>query len=39
VAADEMLTLAERDGAYERSLIEITVARTLRGIMEGSILA
>jgi carbon-monoxide dehydrogenase medium subunit len=38
VAADEILALANRDGGYERSLIEITVARTLRGIMEGSIL-
>jgi carbon-monoxide dehydrogenase medium subunit len=37
VAADEILSLAEKDNAYERNLIEITVARTLRSIMEGSI--
>jgi carbon-monoxide dehydrogenase medium subunit len=37
IAADEILALAEKDNAYERTLIEITVARTLRSIMEGSI--
>jgi aerobic carbon-monoxide dehydrogenase medium subunit len=37
MAADEILALAEKDNAYERTLIEITVARTLRSIMEGSI--
>jgi carbon-monoxide dehydrogenase medium subunit len=37
IAADEILALAEKDNAYERTLIEITVARTLRTIMEGSI--
>ncbi len=36
IAADEILSMAEKDNAYERTLIEITVARTLRGIMEGS---
>jgi aerobic carbon-monoxide dehydrogenase medium subunit len=36
LAADEILSMAEKDNAYERTLIEITVARTLRGIMEGS---
>jgi carbon-monoxide dehydrogenase medium subunit len=37
LAADEILAMAEKDNAYERTLIEITVARTLRSIMEGSI--
>jgi carbon-monoxide dehydrogenase medium subunit len=37
LAADEILSMAEKDNAYERTLIEITVARTLRSIMEGSI--
>jgi len=37
VAADEILALTEKNGAYERSLVEITVARTLRSIMEASI--
>jgi carbon-monoxide dehydrogenase medium subunit len=37
IAADEILALAEKDNAYERTLIEICVARTLRSIMEGSI--
>jgi carbon-monoxide dehydrogenase medium subunit len=37
VAADEILAMAEKDSTYERTLIEITVARTLRSIMEGSI--
>lgn len=36
IAADEILAMAEKDNAYERTLIEITVARTLRTIMEGS---
>jgi CO/xanthine dehydrogenase FAD-binding subunit len=35
IAAEEMLSLAKKDNPYERTLIEITVARTLRGIMEG----
>jgi carbon-monoxide dehydrogenase medium subunit len=34
-AADEILAMAEKDNPYERTLIEITVARTLRSIMEG----
>ena len=38
IAASEILAMAEKDSAYERTLIEITVARTLRSIMEGSIL-
>ena len=37
IAAEEILTLAKKDSPYERSLIEITVARTLRSIMEGGI--
>jgi carbon-monoxide dehydrogenase medium subunit len=37
VAADEILAMAEKDNPYERTLIEITVARTLRSIMEGAI--
>jgi len=37
LAAQEILEQAEKDNAYERTLIEITVARTLRSIMEGSI--
>ena len=37
IAAGEILELSERDSSYERTLIEITVARTLRSIMEGSI--
>jgi carbon-monoxide dehydrogenase medium subunit len=37
VAAEEILALAKKDNPYERTLIEITVARTLRSIMEGSI--
>jgi len=37
IAADEIIAQAERDNAYERTLIEIAVARTLRSIMEGSI--
>jgi aerobic carbon-monoxide dehydrogenase medium subunit len=37
VAANEILENAKKDNSYERTLIEITVARTLRSIMEGSI--
>src|SRR5215510_425748 len=37
VAADEILEMAEKDNPYERTLIEITVARTLRSILEGNI--
>lgn len=37
IAAEEILALAKKDSPYERTLIEITVARTLRSIMEGSI--
>src|SRR5262245_17190524 len=37
VAAEELLALADKDNPYERTLIEIVVARTLRSIMEGSI--
>ena len=37
IAADEILEFAEKDSSYERTLVEITVARTLRSIMEGSI--
>lgn len=37
VAADEMGELAEKHNAYEHTLIEITVARTLRSIMDGAI--
>jgi carbon-monoxide dehydrogenase medium subunit len=36
-AAIEMGELAEKHNAYERTLIEITVARTLRSIMEDSL--
>jgi CO/xanthine dehydrogenase FAD-binding subunit len=36
-AASELGELAEKHNAYERTLIEITVARTLRSIMEGSL--
>jgi carbon-monoxide dehydrogenase medium subunit len=36
LAAEEILALAKKDNPYERTLIEITVARTLRSIMEGS---
>ena len=35
--AQEILQQAEKENAYETTLIEITVARTLRSIMEGSI--
>jgi|SoiMethySBSTD1v2_1073268.scaffolds.fasta_scaffold138802_2 carbon-monoxide dehydrogenase medium subunit len=37
VAADEILSMSEKDNPYERTLIEISVARTLRTIMEGSL--
>jgi carbon-monoxide dehydrogenase medium subunit len=37
VAAEEIVAMAEKDNAYERTLIEIAVARTLRTIMEGAI--
>jgi CO/xanthine dehydrogenase FAD-binding subunit len=37
VAATEVLELSDSKNAYERSLIEIAVGRTLRSIMEGSI--
>ena len=36
-AADEILAMSENDNPYERTLIEITVARTLRSIMEGAV--
>jgi len=36
-AADEMGELAVKHNAYEHTLIEITVARTLRSIMEDSV--
>ncbi len=38
IAAEEIVSMGGKDDPYERTLIEITVARTLRGIMEGSIL-
>jgi carbon-monoxide dehydrogenase medium subunit len=37
LAAEEILEMSEKDNPYERTLIEITVARTLRSIMEGNI--
>jgi len=37
IAANEILELGNSKNTYERSLIEIAVARTLRTIMEGSI--
>lgn len=37
IAADEILELSDSDSNYERSLIEIAVARTLRVIMEGAL--
>jgi carbon-monoxide dehydrogenase medium subunit len=36
IAASDILDVAKKDNSYERTLIEITVARTLRSIMEGS---
>src|SRR5438093_2992441 len=38
IAAEEILSTAKKDSSYERSVIEITVARTLRSIMEGGVL-
>jgi carbon-monoxide dehydrogenase medium subunit len=35
-AADEILSMAEKGNSYERTLVEIAVARTLRSIMEGA---
>jgi CO/xanthine dehydrogenase FAD-binding subunit len=37
IAAEDILAMSEKDNPYERTLIEIAVARTLRSIMEGSI--
>ena len=37
LAANEILSLGDSKNTYERSLVEIAVARTLRTIMEGSI--
>jgi len=37
VAADEILAMSDKDNPYERTLVEIAVARTLRSIMEGAI--
>lgn len=37
IAAGEILAMSEKDNPYERTLIEIAVARTLRSIMEGAI--
>ena len=37
MAAEEIGSFAGKPNAYEQTLIEITVARTLRSIMEGSI--
>ena len=37
IAADEILGLSDSDSNYERSLIEIAVARTLRVILEGAL--
>jgi carbon-monoxide dehydrogenase medium subunit len=37
LAANEILQVSDSKNSYERSLIEIAVARTLRTIMEGSI--
>jgi CO/xanthine dehydrogenase FAD-binding subunit len=39
MAAEEIGSYSEKHNSYERTLIEITVARTLRSIMEGSISA
>jgi len=36
LGANDILDVAKKDNSYERTLIEITVARTLRSIMEGS---
>jgi CO/xanthine dehydrogenase FAD-binding subunit len=37
MAAEEILAMSSKDNPYERTLVEITVARTLRTIMEGTI--
>ena len=37
IAAEEILTMSDKGNPYERTLIEIAVARTLRSIMEGTI--
>lgn len=37
VAADEILAISDKGNPYERTLIEIAVARTLRTIMEGTV--
>jgi aerobic carbon-monoxide dehydrogenase medium subunit len=37
VAADEILAISDKGNPYERTLIEIAVARTLRTIMEGAV--
>lgn len=39
IAAAEILELSDSDNSYERALVEIAVARTLRGILEGSVVA
>ena len=36
IAAEEIIEFSKKESSYERTLIEITVARTLRSIMEGS---
>jgi len=35
-AAGEILSMSTKDNSYERTLVEIAVARTLRSIMEGA---
>jgi len=37
IAAEEILAMSEKGNPYERTLIEIAVARTVRSIMEGAI--
>ena len=37
LVAEEILEMSEKDNPYERTLIEITVSRTLRSIMEGTV--
>ena len=37
LAAEEILAMSEKGNPYERTLIEIAVARTLRTIMEGTV--
>jgi carbon-monoxide dehydrogenase medium subunit len=39
MAAEEIGSIGGKPNSYEQTLIEITVARTLRGIMEGSLTA